>query len=330
MASFTLDDLLNLKPSVVSRDLSGYITYIYGEGGVGKTTLAKDMKAFIISCEAGTHAMSGAYSQIVQSWSDIKALTRFFKDPRMKEKYKAVAVDTVDIAAQLCEKYICSQNDVEKLGQIAYGGGWTAFKKEFEEVFRGITLQGYAVLFISHSKEKEFNKPDGTSYTQIVPTVSDSINNIVRNMSDIQGYGYQEPGTENRFMILRSNGSVQAKSRFPYMESKIPFGYDHLTEALNRAIDEEERHNGSQAVTNEKINYSAVKELNFDDLMNEFNSLINGLIAKTDENEFITKYQPRIIEITDKYLGVGKKVSQCSRAQTEQLELIIDELKEIL
>lgn len=330
MANFTLDDLLNLEPSTVSRDLSGYITYVYGEGGVGKTTLAKDMGALIIACEDGTHAMSGAYAKVMQSWSDIKTMARFLKDDRMKEKYKAVALDTVDIAASLCEKYICNQNNVEKLGQIAYGGGWSAFKKEFEEVFRGITLQGYAVLFISHSKEKTFTRPDGTEFTKIVPTVSDSINNIVRDMSDIQGYGYQEAGTENRYMILRSDGSVQAKSRFPYMEAKIPFGYKELTEALNRAIDEEERQNGASAVTSERIHYSAVKELDFDALMEEFNSIISSLVNNNSEEDFTNKYQPKIIEITDKYLGTGKKVNQCTRNQVEQLELIVDEIKELL
>ena len=31
-------NLLGLTPNKVSRDLSGYITYIYGPGGAGKTT----------------------------------------------------------------------------------------------------------------------------------------------------------------------------------------------------------------------------------------------------------------------------------------------------
>ena len=33
-------NLLDLKPHKVSRDLSGYITFIYGAAKVGKTTLA--------------------------------------------------------------------------------------------------------------------------------------------------------------------------------------------------------------------------------------------------------------------------------------------------
>lgn len=33
-------NLLSLQPHKVSRDLSGYITYVYGRAKTGKTTLA--------------------------------------------------------------------------------------------------------------------------------------------------------------------------------------------------------------------------------------------------------------------------------------------------
>lgn len=36
-------NLLNLQPHKVSKDLSGYITYVYGQGGAGKTTLGSQM-----------------------------------------------------------------------------------------------------------------------------------------------------------------------------------------------------------------------------------------------------------------------------------------------
>ena len=330
MANFSIDTLLNLQPSVVSRDLTGYITYIYGAAKVGKTTFAKDMGALILACEDGTRAMSGAYAQIIQSWSDIRLMARLLKDERMKNKYKAVAIDTVDIAAALCEKYICNQNGVDKLGEVPYGGGWSAFKKEFEDVFRGIALQGYAVLFISHDKEKVITRQNGTEYTKIVPTVSDSINNIVKNMSDIIAYGYQAPESEDRFMILRSDGSIEAGTRFPYMESRIPFGYQYLVDALNKAIDEEEKHNGSQAVTSEKIVRQVTKDLDFDSLIGEFNDIVNSLIEKVGEDSFKQYWAPRIVEITEKYLGKSKKVNNCTRDQVEQLSLIVYELQDVI
>jgi len=41
-------NLMNLKPHKVSRDLSGYITYIYGPGKIGKTTFGSQMPGALI------------------------------------------------------------------------------------------------------------------------------------------------------------------------------------------------------------------------------------------------------------------------------------------
>ena len=47
-------DLLSLQPHKVSRDLSGYITFIYGAAKVGKTTLAAQAeKALLLAAEKG-------------------------------------------------------------------------------------------------------------------------------------------------------------------------------------------------------------------------------------------------------------------------------------
>lgn len=41
-------DLLKIQPHKVSRDLSGYITYIYGIPKVGKTTFGSQMPGALI------------------------------------------------------------------------------------------------------------------------------------------------------------------------------------------------------------------------------------------------------------------------------------------
>ena len=68
----------------------------------------------------------------------------------------------------------------------------------------------------------------------------------------------------------------------------------------------------------------------FDDLMEQFNSIVNKLISENDETKFKEYWQPRVVQITDKYLGRGQKVSQCSREQVEALSLIVDDLKELI
>lgn len=47
-------NLLAIQPHKVSRDLSGYITFIYGPPKIGKTTLATQMpKALLLAFEKG-------------------------------------------------------------------------------------------------------------------------------------------------------------------------------------------------------------------------------------------------------------------------------------
>lgn len=62
-------NLLNLQPHKVSRDLSGYITYIYGAPKTGKTTLATQMpKSLLLAFERGYNALPGVIAQDINTW----------------------------------------------------------------------------------------------------------------------------------------------------------------------------------------------------------------------------------------------------------------------
>ena len=53
-------DIFSIEPHKVSRDLSGYITYIYGPAKTGKTTFASKMPSpLILALEPGTNALPG-------------------------------------------------------------------------------------------------------------------------------------------------------------------------------------------------------------------------------------------------------------------------------
>ena len=102
-------NLLGIEPHKVSRDLSGYITYIYGEPKTGKTTLATKMpQALLLAFERGYNAIPGIRAQDVSTWGELKQIVRELKKPEVQDVYKSILVDTVDIASALCEKYVCA------------------------------------------------------------------------------------------------------------------------------------------------------------------------------------------------------------------------------
>lgn len=326
-------NLLELEPHKVSRDLSGYITYLYGQPKVGKSTLGSQMpKPLLLAFERGYNALSGVYAQDITNWSEFRQVVRELKKPEVKEKFQTIIVDTADVAANYCEKYVCSQNGVDAIGAIPYGQGWTMLKKEFEDTFRTITQLGYAVLFIAHSKEGIFKTQDGVEYSIIRPSMTDTYNKILENMADLYIYMYvdtKDGVTERKMKIRSEDNTIRCGSRFKYIASEIGANYEDLVKALNDAIDKEAEINGASAVTSEK---QVVKTeiLNYDDLMNRFSRAIDGLVVKYPEPEFSTKISPLIVEITERYLGKGKKVSQCTRDQVEMLSLIVVEIEELL
>ena len=194
-------------------------------------------------------------------------------------------------------------------------------KKEWEAVFREISMMGYALVFISHSKDKTFTRKDGTQYNQIVPSCSTAYNEIIRNMSDIQAY--IDINGNTRTLILRSpDDSVECKCRFSQIQAEIPFSYDDLVKALYEAIDAEANLKGKDMVVEAREKTPEPATYDYDALMSEFETLAGELMTK--DQGF---YGPRITQIIEKYLGKGKKVSQTTIDQAELVYLIIDEIK---
>jgi len=326
-------DLQKLTPHKVSRDLSGYITYIYGAPKVGKTSLGADMpKPLLLAFERGYNALAGIIVQDISSWSEMKQVVRELKKPENKESFSTIIIDTVDVSALQCEKWVCAQNGVNAIGEIPYGQGWTLLKKEFEEVFRSITQLGYAVYFIAHYKEGSFKKSDGSEFSIIRPSVSDTYNRIIENMADIYGYMYADTtdGVTTRKIRLRSqDGSVTCGCRFKHMVEEVPASYDALVKALNDAIDAAAKEKGAEFVTNEKNEFK-VEELDFDTVKAKFEEIVTKIINSHTEKEMEEVWTPKITQITEKYLGKGKKASQCTRDQVEMLNLIVIDLEDII
>ncbi len=316
-------NLTTLKPNVVSRDLSGYITFLYGAPKVGKTTLATQMpKALLLAFEPGYHALPGVMAQDITSWSEMRQVLRELKKPEVKEMFQSVVVDTIDIAADACKKYVCNQHGIEDLGDAGYGKGYTWFKDEFNDVFRTLSQLGYAVVFLGH--DKEIVSEDGKSKI-IRSALSNSTRIVIAGMADIYGYAHQKEAGQMSVLTLRcSDGSIECGGRFKYIDEEIPMNYQSLTDAVHRAIDKEAAEYGNKYVTNERIApIPQTEELNFDALMAEFQTLAGELMGKSSSNAV------KITSLVEKYLGKGKKVSEATPEQVEMLNLIILEMRDL-
>lgn len=75
----------------------------------------------ILAFERGYNALPGVMIQDITSWGEMKQVVRELKKPEVKAVYKSIIIDTVDVAADACQKYICNQLGIENIGD----GGWS-------------------------------------------------------------------------------------------------------------------------------------------------------------------------------------------------------------
>lgn len=308
-----------------------------------KTTIAtKFPRHLLLAFEKGYNAIPGAMAQPINTWAEFRKVLRQLKDEKVKEQFETIILDTADIAYDLCEKYICANAKrpdggfgVDSVSDIPFGKGYTLVAKEYDECLRSIIQMDYGLVLISHSVDKTFKDEQGQEYNQIVPTLGNKPRAIVSRMCDIIGYSrsvQNEEGKTSTKLFMRGTPRYIAGSRFKYTPDYIDFNYQSLVDAIGMAIDKQMEEDGSEYFTDERSNlYKDTRaELDFDELLNSFNTIVNDLIMQKSNEEFKEYWQPRIVQITDRYLGKGMKVSQCSRDQVEALDLIVTDLKELI
>ena len=321
-------DLMTLEPSVISKDLRGKYVLLAGRPKVGKTEFCSlAPKSLILAFEKGTNARPGVYAQAIQSWSDFKLVLRQLEKPELQEKFQTISIDTIGIAYQLCEDFICAQNGVMKIGDIPYGAGYKLLSKEFETSLRKITMMNYGLIMTCHLKEKVLKDQNENEFYTYAPDLNDRCLGIVNGLVDIIGVitqEWNERGESERWLITRSTPTVAAGSRFKYLAPKIPFGYNHLVEALAEAIEEEARHG---AVVVDSIQTVAEEKLNYDEIRAEAQALWRKLVGEGENvNEDMARRVQKRVEMI---FGKPVKLSEITEDQVELFNLVVLDMRDL-
>ena len=289
---------------------------------IGKTefcSLAPD--ALILAFEMGTNARPGAYVQPVEKWSEFKLVLRQLEQPQVKQKFSTICIDTVGIAYDICEKFICQQAGVQKIGEIPYGGGYSALSKEFESSLRRITMLGYGLIMTCHLKENANADGEVIGYK---PDLNNRCLKIVNGLVDVIGVitqTWNEKGESERWIQTRATPTIQAGSRFRYLAPRIRFGYNEFVNAIAEAIEAEEQH-GATVVEHKEANDATVA--NFATVRTEAQELWQTLVSRDEENATI------ILKKIEMIMGRKMKLSEFTEDQTDLLALAVDEMRAML
>lgn len=315
-------DILAIQPQVISRDLRSKYLLLAGAPKIGKTefcTMAPD--ALVLAFEIGTNARPGAMIQKIDTWSTFKLVLRQLEKPEAKAKFSTICIDTVAIAYDLCEQFICAQNGVQKIGDIPYGGGYAALSKEFDNALRKITMMGYGLIMTCHLKESSDENGEITGYK---PDLNNRCLKIVNGLVDIIGVitqTWDEHGESHRWIQTRSTPTIVAGSRYKYLAPRIPFGYNEFLEALGQAIDREQE-NG--AVVTDTAPIDTFEKLDYKAIRTEASELWTVLVERDPDNA------PIILKKVEMIFGRPMKLSEITEDQVDLFNLVVLDMRDML
>lgn len=143
---------------------NGIKAVIYGQEGVGKSTLAAHFPgAVFIDCEGSTTRMNVRRLPKPTSWQMLNDEMDFIAESAAEKCYGTAIIDTFDWAERLALEALCAEHKVKGIEGISYGKGWE-FEKEMigrflDRTDRLITA-GINVVLLCHAVTRKTTLPE--------------------------------------------------------------------------------------------------------------------------------------------------------------------------
>jgi len=219
---------LDIKQSKGRIDLHEVRMLIYGPPKFGKTTLLSGWDNLILlATEKGYGALKLDVLDITswQQWKDVvKELTT---KKEYKQKYKTVAIDTIDLLANMCIEEVCGELEIDHISDAKWAKGYDRLKKEFETEMNKLFMSDYGILMTSHTKIQELSNFGG-SISKTIPTLNTQCRAILIPKIDVIGcmrietYKNQEGKYKDRRVIsFRPHETYESGDRTGRLPDKL-------------------------------------------------------------------------------------------------------------
>lgn len=328
-------DILNPLISEVVKGIEGKSILIHSDGvKCGKTTVGCQMpKPLYLRFEQGINAIAGVPYMALENWSDFKKVNRQLTNKKTvdkaKELYTTIIFDTLDVAIKWCSTYVCNKYGVERLkdGNRGYGL-WQEYADEWFGEIQKLLNSGFGLYFISHSESRKITDGvTGEEYEMMVPKGDKRTVDLVVEAADIIGY-VKPNGVDEEGNVVKSScyfaqtKEYKAGTRFTYFPKVLKeFSAENLQKALEYAIEKEEQEKGTKAISFESNKEKEErKEWTHEEIVNAIKPYIESLFKD---------YPEEVNDIVAHNLGIDVKVTETTKKQIPQLEMVLFDLQEL-
>ena len=275
----------------------------------------------LLGFEKGYNGLAGIKVVDIPKWAVLKEVLKELRKPAVQESFDSVIFDTATIAWERCEEYVCAQNSISDLGEMPYGKGYKACKKEFNKVLREISMLGYGIIFLAHSEEKmPMGGKEGDQY--IAPMLEKRAYAIINGMVDIIAYIDVDHETGKRYLQTRATEHIVAGSRFHYLPERFELSYENLVNNLAEAIEKQGEVSGG-LITDARME-TEEHSRPFEDIREEAVDLWNRLISADPANK------DKILDIVENIFGQRIRLSEITPQQHDLFELVVSDMRDLI
>lgn len=221
-------NLKNLKPSNTSKPMR-YV--IYGQEGVGKSTLASGSKNPLwLDIEDGAGNISAAripfpdghatdYSQVLEALDAVL---------EQEHDFTTLVVDTIDRLESLIWAHVCSKAGPKyrSIEDFGYGKGyvvalscWRDFAAKLDRIR---SKRNMVVILIAHSHIKKFLNPEGDDYDRFQLRLHDKASGFLKEWADCVAFMRFDEGASKLAGEQRAKGYNTGK-RYAYTKRRAAF-----------------------------------------------------------------------------------------------------------
>ena len=321
-------NLLDLQPTTVSRDLKDYSMMITGESGIGKTDLAVNIygkeRSLVLAFENSIKGISGIYGVDVDSYATLSSYITQLENPKMREKFDTIIIDTLFLLDHCIEKSITDAYGVDLLKDaLKWNAGYKIVDKRFLSILKRLQKAGYTLCYIAHPATKKV-KINGVEIDSLEPKVSNRIKDLLMPEIDIRLFCYTDENNQ-RWIATQKTAYYDARCRVAEMSPIVEFHPEILKAEFARGIDIKQAMGGEivdKATKVEKV------ERTFEEIMMYIN---NDLATKIQENGLMAEASKIIVSNLGRdEEGKPRTLAHATPAMIGALETIVVELEMLL
>lgn len=261
----SIDLLNNLKVNVPKANLEDFVWVVAGIPKAGKTTLFAKVtekyfgdirKSLLLAFEKGYQALR-VQAQDINSFDDFEEVANQLIEHKDELGIEFLGIDTADVLWEMAQEKVIREwnikNPSKRTDNIAgvgargksdqgFGIGYQLAKQKVRKVIDKLVKAGFGLMILTHSKDKEIEQKDGLKYDQLVVSLPSSAREVFINMADFIIFitiEKEKVGNEietKRYMYFRTDGYVEAGSRFTNVPDRIEYDVDNFLEVFKNAV----------------------------------------------------------------------------------------------